>query len=240
MISEDAAEKAVLKLAVLPFFPAEPTTRGVIFNELMELCSSDEQVDWLVKRTIKLWTKWESLRELRAIFCAKFKPADGFEVGYSQVFADGIVPPESPEPSYTLPALPPGATASADPEMDRLVTEGAKVVEMPAPPRMSSEEFHRAVAQKNDWRGFNDRNERQRLLVDMITAPPDRRPLAATETTPVAPFKQITAEDIQRAQAELAGLREQRIQSARETLANPNATKDEKFIALETLKGLSA
>src|SRR5215472_12604629 len=147
MISKEAAEARVELLAVLPYFPGEPPQRGVIVNELVEMCSNEDQLKWLVKRTVKLWSKWESVRELRAIFCAKFKPADGFEVGYSQVFADGIVPPESPEPSYTLPALPPGATASADPEMDRLVTEGAKLVEMPAPPRMSSEEFHRAIAQ---------------------------------------------------------------------------------------------
>src|SRR5215472_5537314 len=239
MISEDAAEAAVLKLAVLPFFPSEPSTRAVIVNELMEMCSTEDQVDWLVSRTIKLWSKWESVRELRAVLCAKFKPADGFEVGYSQVFADGIVPPESPEPSY-VPLLLRGAPVSEDAELDRMVDQLGNVVSMPAPPRMSSEEFHRAVAQKNDWRGFNDRNERQRRLVDMITAPPDRRPLAATETTPVAPFQQITTEDIERAQAELAGLREQRIQAARETLANPNASKDERFIALETLKGLIA
>ena len=59
MISEGAATAAMLTLATLPFFPADEATRGVIVFELHEMCSSDEQVLWLVRRAIKLWSKWE-------------------------------------------------------------------------------------------------------------------------------------------------------------------------------------
>jgi hypothetical protein len=222
VISEEAASGGMMSLSVLPFFPTDPPARGMIVDELREMCSNEEQLKWLVKRTVKLWSKWESLRELRAIFCARFKPADGFEVGYSSVFPEGIVPPESPQISYTPIALPPGRAITADEKLDGTVVQVAQMLEMPParPP----------------WRERKAEREAAKRLEDIITGPEDRKPIPLAEETPAAPIRLITAEDIEKAKAETISNREERIRQALETLENPKATQDEKFIAMEILR----
>ena len=248
VISEEAAIGGMLGLSVLPFFPTDPPARGMIVDELRDMCSNEEQLKWLVKRTVKLWSKWESLRELRAILCARFKPADGFEVGYSSVFPEGIVPPESPQISYTPIALPPGCSVTADEHLDGTIMQIAQMLEMP-PRRPSHEELYTAVEYRifdvdqlavHDlngrlpWRERKAEREAAKRLEEIITGPEDRKPIPLAE--PAAPFRLITAEDIERAKAETTSNREERIRQAQETLANSKATEDEKFIAMEILR----
>ncbi len=90
--TREVVDKTVGRLALLKFFPASDiVARAVVMTELMEICETDEQVDWLGKRMSALYTEWPGLRELRAVFCSKFKPADGIEVDSTDPrFVDGV------------------------------------------------------------------------------------------------------------------------------------------------------
>lgn len=49
--------------------------------ELIDMCSSDDQVTWLSYRLVQLYPQqWPGIAELRACFCKRFKPADGIQV----------------------------------------------------------------------------------------------------------------------------------------------------------------
>jgi hypothetical protein len=107
MISTDAAIRAVTELGLLPRFPADKDARIALVRTLIEMIrnagrvenDTEEQVDqkdeealaWLVKRANNLWTRWEGIRELRAIYCARFHPADGIE-STSAIYSDGVPP----------------------------------------------------------------------------------------------------------------------------------------------------
>jgi hypothetical protein len=97
-ITEESASLAVRSLSALPNFPADPVARAEIGNLILLMCSTAQEAQWLVRRVFDLWSQWEGPRELRAILCAHFKPKNGIDVNYSQLFADGIVPPEKPFP----------------------------------------------------------------------------------------------------------------------------------------------
>ncbi len=90
--TREVVDKTIGRLALLKFFPASDiVARAVAMTELMEMCETDEQVDWLGKRMSALYTEWPGLRELRAVFCSKFKPADGVEVDSTDPrYVDGI------------------------------------------------------------------------------------------------------------------------------------------------------
>lgn len=86
----------------LKYFPSDPHARTGIAEEIAEMASDIEQVRWLVQRVPKLHSDWPAMREVRAVFCSKFKPKDGIEV-YSQVYVDGI---PSEKPAQALLAAP--------------------------------------------------------------------------------------------------------------------------------------
>lgn len=91
MIDTKKATKSLARLTLLKFFPADPTARAEIVLLVCRMAHTNEQVNWLAERTLGLWNDWEGPRELRAVFCSKFRPADGIEA-YSALerFADGI------------------------------------------------------------------------------------------------------------------------------------------------------
>lgn len=123
MINVKRASESIGRLAILKFFPADNVARAEILKLICEMASTNEQIDWLVNRARSLWNEWEGPRELRAILCSKFRPADGIEA-YSQLaqFADGIPAEKQSAPQLegaTLKQLEAGPIA--DPEMQALV-----------------------------------------------------------------------------------------------------------------------
>jgi hypothetical protein len=91
MIDVKKAMGTVGRLSVLKFFPADEIAKTEIVALVCRMAKTDEQIEWLVSRVQQLWNEWEGPRELRAVFCSKFTPADGIDA-YSQLsrFADGI------------------------------------------------------------------------------------------------------------------------------------------------------
>ena len=95
----------------LRFFPSDPHARIGIAKEIVAMCSSIDQVKWLVARLPKLFSEWPAMKEVRSVLCSKFRPADGIET-YSEVYLEGI-PSEKAGALLALPdprsrELPPG------------------------------------------------------------------------------------------------------------------------------------
>ena len=125
--------KLISKLGgTMKYFPGDDDARLGIIEQVGEMCSTEEQVEWLVKRMPKLYGEWPGVAEMRALLCTKWKPKDGFEL-YSSVYADGI-PSETPEKAWCLPAgtlaLGPGEPISAAPSLTNYVQQLAEMKRM--------------------------------------------------------------------------------------------------------------
>jgi len=121
MMHPDVVNELVGSLALMRFFPSDLYARAALVETLGEMCETEDQVRWLVKRVRALYGEWPGEREMRACYCARFKPKDGIDVG-SSVFLDGI-PSENPERNReiegpVLKQLPGGHVASEDPALD--------------------------------------------------------------------------------------------------------------------------
>jgi hypothetical protein len=170
-------------LMLLKFFPPDPEARTELLLMIGRMASNEDQVRWLVNRMLNLYDEWTGPRTLRAVFCQKFKPADGEDLrtAICPGYPEGL-PSEKPEPQ--LLALPPGHVASADPELEAMV--GKLVEDMPKIPAS-------APLTESDAR-FD------RLLKETLTAPADR-PLPPVPTNPN--YRPITQEDVDRAVMQL-------------------------------------
>ena len=122
MITPEEAQIIVAQLGAMNFFPNnEPAVRATISRLVQRMCDTFQQAQWLVDRMIDLYDRWPGPHELRAVYCSRYKPADGLE-GYSAVYPDGIPPERRIEPAHQPLALPPGRIASANPEADAMVS----------------------------------------------------------------------------------------------------------------------
>lgn len=144
MIDVRKAAEDLAALSVLKFFPSDDVARTAILGIVCGMAENNEQVRWLVKRTIALHNEWPGPKELRAVFCSRHKPKDGINA-YSAIYVDGV-PPEKPLAldSKPLAALPPGAVVSADPAMDEAIQKLAAAKTMP-PARIGNDEFTRQL-----------------------------------------------------------------------------------------------
>lgn len=99
MIDTQQATRDMARLSVLKFFPADSTARAEIVLMACKMAHTNADIAWLANRCLELWNEWEGPREMRAVFCSKFLPADGIEA-YSQLkrFEDGIPSEKAPEP----------------------------------------------------------------------------------------------------------------------------------------------
>jgi hypothetical protein len=160
VVNVQQATESIAKWASnLNFFPDDPDSRTTIVQTVCEMANDNEQIDWLVKRVISIYSNWPGLREVRACFCHRFKPCDGIEA-FSSVYLDGGFPPDPqnpqlPPPSY--PALPPGHAVTADDQIDTAIQALAKAKAMPAP--------------------LSQQNRFAKRLAEFLEPPQDRKPL---------------------------------------------------------------
>jgi hypothetical protein len=127
-------------LTLLNFFPSDVGSRLELAKLVGRMAASEDQVEWLVHRTLGLCNEWPGPLVLRQIFCARFRPQDGIEAGSTAAFPDGPPPERRIEaPSYAQ--LPPGRKVSADPELDRLVCELARGKDLNAVVRIERKPF---------------------------------------------------------------------------------------------------
>lgn len=123
-LTPEAATRAVNRLALMAFFPADPDVRAALVDIVLEMVETQEQCDWLVSRALKLYAKWPGVAELRALYCSKWKPRDGVET-YSSIYLDGI-PSEHP-----VAHAQPGQASTADPQFEAELQRVAKLKQMP-------------------------------------------------------------------------------------------------------------
>lgn len=128
----DTVADIIADLSILRFFPNEPAARLAIVRMAGEMADNEEQVRWLVRRTLNLHNEWPGPLEFRAVFCSKFRPRDGIEK-HSEIYPDGI-PSEKP----AVPSLPSGAV---NPRIANIVHELAEVKSLPAPKPVKRQPF---------------------------------------------------------------------------------------------------
>ena len=163
------AVEQVNTLACLAFFPSETEARAAIAEELVKICPNLNEARWLMARFRQLFNKWPGPRELRAVYCSRNKPRDGYEV-VSDHYPDGVpVPPAGSElscrpalesPQY--PALPPGHVITADPMFENDIRELAAKLSMTRvkPERVTNPNF-KPITQADIDRAAQDyRNEK--------------------------------------------------------------------------------
>ena len=102
MISNAAALARAKQLTGLNFFPSDELGQIAIGELIAEICSTDDQAEWLVKKMLRTYNSWPGPVEMRACFCTKFRPADGFECG-STVYPDGIPSDKEQLPQIAAP-----------------------------------------------------------------------------------------------------------------------------------------
>jgi hypothetical protein len=126
-LTPELCSDGISKLALMAFFPGDPDTRAALISVLMQLVETEEQLEWLVERALKLYTRWPGVGELRALYCSRFKPRDGVEA-YSEIYQSGF-PHQTPAPK----ALPKRATSyTADPEFEAELERVAQLKQFPS------------------------------------------------------------------------------------------------------------
>ena len=111
--------------ARVDYFPSanNPIGRGSIAEEIRAMCRDMDSALWLVRRMGELCRKWSGVRQMRLIYCSKFRPLDGYEPvpGPEDAFPEGV-PSEAesrgialPPPTFkALPEPEPGKASAAD------------------------------------------------------------------------------------------------------------------------------
>ncbi len=143
MVNVKEATRQVGKLALLKYFPGDETARLTLVGMVCELASTDEQVEWLVRRALAVFTEWPGPYELRALYCSRWKPCDGTEA-YSALFPateDGGGFPRDP----ALPPLPPPLLTPGKAEARKLLGMAADYVESLPEIRLSTPRVIRAA-----------------------------------------------------------------------------------------------
>jgi hypothetical protein len=88
-----AIEEAVNEMSIVKFFPAEAEQRAAVGKLLMRMLEFGraDQLKWLVMTMLDRVNEWNGPVELRAVFCTRFRPADGIEADskYSPGFTAG-------------------------------------------------------------------------------------------------------------------------------------------------------
>ncbi len=136
MVSAKAVKEAIDTMAMLRFFPADGTP---VADLLSQMCSNDDQVRWLARRAVALYNEWPGPRELRAVLCSRFKPADGVEAisgvdaQGNPYFPDCVIPSERQIETPTIPALPPGHRFTADRLLEAALSDAVKTIATPKP-----------------------------------------------------------------------------------------------------------
>src|SRR5438552_3384694 len=116
---EDIAD-IVGELTSLKFFPGDAAGRLAVMKLIAKMAANQDQVEWLVNRTLQLFDEWRGPRTLRMVFFKK-KPLDGIDIcGFTEQYPEGI-PDEKRIEAPPLPRLPPGHKFSADQELEDIM-----------------------------------------------------------------------------------------------------------------------
>src|SRR6266567_2005481 len=138
MVDVARIARLVGRLRTMPFFPADEDSHKEIVKLICDMVTEESQAEWLITRFKQLYGKWSGEKELRSLFCKRYRPADGIEA-LSEVYADDdILPPERPAiaaPEFVK--LPPLPEVGSDPETEKSTAETAAKHRLPATPALN-------------------------------------------------------------------------------------------------------
>ena len=182
MVNVAAVTKALGRLTLMKYFPADDTARTALVEMVCGMVHHEDQAEWLAKRMLQIYREWPGPYEMRACFCGRYRPLDGVNA-YSEIYANGLPPDPTapPRPEIAAPvlkALPAGHVVTADPELEKSIQKLAEKCKMPAP--------HPAITRF------------AQMLKEITTAPPDRRAPEASRPVNLN-FKPIDETDVARA-----------------------------------------
>lgn len=61
----------------IPYFPQDPMAIALVTHEVHKFVGTNEQLEWFSHACVGKLLKYEGVPMLRAIFCLKYRPADG-------------------------------------------------------------------------------------------------------------------------------------------------------------------
>ena len=156
LIDSKSLAQAVDALSVLAFFPAGQPARTVIGEALSNMCPYIECLRYVVRRACSLYKTWDrcGLPGLRQIVCARYRPADGIESSGTEDYPEGL-PSEDHPLRISGPErleLPPGHTASTDPEAESMIKQVAESTNFGQSRRMHHHQpSRREIAAAPEW-----------------------------------------------------------------------------------------
>jgi hypothetical protein len=80
MIPKSAIKKAVEDFGILRYFPVDAGTRVAVMSLLEQMVRTPDQLAWFGRTMINEVGEWHGPKELRGVFCTRFRPKDGVEV----------------------------------------------------------------------------------------------------------------------------------------------------------------
>jgi hypothetical protein len=85
MVDVKRAASDIAKLSLMKYFPPDPDARLALVEMICGFADDNEKIAWLVKRALAIFNEWPGPHELRALYCSRWRPADGTEA-YSALF----------------------------------------------------------------------------------------------------------------------------------------------------------
>jgi hypothetical protein len=121
--------------ALMPHYGtlASDVARLAVARQLREFVCNPEELEWLVREAPLRYPAWPGIREIRAMYCARFRPRDGVVVA-STVYEDGIIP-GIVDPPHLIADSPRGTLISANASNALMVRVLADAMPPPAAPR---------------------------------------------------------------------------------------------------------
>jgi hypothetical protein len=76
---EEAIVLAISEMEAIPFFPTheQAPAQGAIMRAILRFCDRLDGLRWLTDTAVERMKKWEGVGELRALYCTRYRPADG-------------------------------------------------------------------------------------------------------------------------------------------------------------------
>ena len=76
----DTVKGLVASFGTMKYFPSDPIVKLALVQLMADLTDDENQVRWLVKKVRTDYTEWPGEREVRKVFCARFRPKDGIVI----------------------------------------------------------------------------------------------------------------------------------------------------------------
>lgn len=163
ILNPETVARILSGLQLIPFFPQSGEAFDALVRLVGNLAETEDQVTWLVDRMLlNPYRGWPGPAEVRAVFCTRFRPKDGYSIAGSIASPGEIVPNQlnKPEPEYKK--IGRGEPVSEDPALEtsmralgelkdlNRVTRPRSVPAIPVEGRITQADIDRAVEELHD------------------------------------------------------------------------------------------